>query len=588
MKKFGLVLFVTLLSIGPVAAQDALLVDLRDLSPRELAVNAFRLDRAQSVEIEAVGARQRDGSSWFFDDRPGHDHWPADAWILDAHTREVVWSLRGSDTDERKGLHTFIGSLELAAGVYEAYFASYVATSVFSGNLRGVTRLVGARGYDDGDHRYRGPFVDGGEFRDFRLLVRGAGSRLDYDDVLGERETFLGSAIVRLDGSSDNLVREAGFQLDSTMELEIYANGEADSGETYDYGWIIDADSGRRVWTMDWRETDYAGGAEKNRFVRRTLKLPAGRYAAFFMTDGSHSPEEWNTVPGYDPAFWGLTIRTTRPGDAANVRLFDYERVPDDRVFVSLVRARDNDMLSHGFTLTRDMDVRVFAMGEGVGNDMVDYGWILEAGTRRPVWTMDYRDTEHAGGALKNRVVDTIIHLEAGDYLAYYVTDGSHSFDDWNSSRPMDGEFWGLTLSSASGPLEMSAIRPYDPRNHPGILARISDARDSVNRRERFTLDKTTRVGIRVQGEGSGGDMYDYGWIEDAESGRVIWEMTYRMTEHAGGASKNRRFDGSMVLEPGTYTIHYRTDGSHSFNDWNSTPPHDRSLWGIEVVVDEQ
>jgi len=28
-------------------------------------------------------------------------------------------------------------------------------------------------------------------------------------------------------------------------------------------------------------------------------------------------------------------------------------------------------------------------------------------------------------------------------------------------------------------------------------------------------------------------------------------------------------------------------DGSHSFNDWNSTPPTDAAFWGIEVWIDE-
>ena len=64
--------------------------------------------------------------------------------------------------------------------------------------------------------------------------------------------------------------------------------------------------------------------------------------------------------------------------------------------------------------------------------------------------------------------------------------------------------------------------------------------------------------------------MVDYGWIEDAKSGRRVWEMTYRMTEHAGGAKKNRRFDGVIRLPAGEYVLRYETDGSHSFGDWNA------------------
>ncbi len=79
--------------------------------------------------------------------------------------------------------------------------------------------------------------------------------------------------------------------------------------------------------------------------------------------------------------------------------------------------------------------------------------------------------------------------------------------------------------------------------------------------------------------------MYDYGWIEDASTGKVVWEMTYRMTEHAGGARKNRVYDGMIVLPAGKYTVFYETDGSHAFNDWNDDPPDDPTSWGITVSL---
>ena len=40
---------------------------------------------------------------------------------------------------------------------------------------------------------------------------------------------------------------------------------------------------------------------------------------------------------------------------------------------------------------------------------------------------MRYDDTEPAGGDAKNRLVDRVVHLEAGDYTVYFVTDDSHS-----------------------------------------------------------------------------------------------------------------------------------------------------------------
>ncbi|MFQ5770315.1 MAG: hypothetical protein ACE5HX_07250, partial [bacterium] len=88
-------------------------------------------------------------------------------------------------------------------------------------------------------------------------------------------------------------------------------------------------------------------------------------------------------------------------------------------------------------------------------------------------------------------------------------------------------------------------------------------------------------------GEGTDGRMFDYGWIEDAEQRKVVWEMTYRKTNHAGGAKKNRLFDDTIFLKKGEYIVYYETDDSHSYNDWNSAPPYDPVNWGITVYLVE-
>ena len=54
------------------------------------------------------------------------------------------------------------------------------------------------------------------------------------------------------------------------------------------------------------------------------------------------------------------------------------------------------------------------------------------------VWRMTYSDTDHAGGARKNRVFDRILRIPAGEYRLVYQSDGSHSFGDCNMSPPDD------------------------------------------------------------------------------------------------------------------------------------------------------
>ncbi len=85
-------------------------------------------------------------------------------------------------------------------------------------------------------------------------------------------------------------------------------------------------------------------------------------------------------------------------------------------------------------------------------------------------------------------------------------------------------------------------------------------------------------------GEGSGGDMYDYGFIKNMDTGKIIWEMDYRNSEHGGGARKNREFNETMMLEKGTYRVYFETDGSHSYRRWNDDPPSNQELWGITVL----
>ena len=76
--------------------------------------------------------------------------------------------------------------------------------------------------------------------------------------------------------------------------------------------------------------------------------------------------------------------------------------------------------------------------------------------------------------------------------------------------------------------------------------------------------------------------MFDYGWIENSD-GSNVWAMLFDQTEPAGGAQKNRMFDGVITLPAGTYVLRYNSDPSHSHFDWNDDPPDDPESWGITV-----
>jgi hypothetical protein len=583
-----LALLLLLLAQAPTAAAPQVLVDIRVLSPREHRVSAFVLGSPQDVSISAVGAepwpdrlRMHDNAHFQDDEQTT---WPAAAWILDARTRAVVWDLRAVDTKrESNGLRRFAGSVRLPAGTYEAHYASYPGTfPSFPNSIGSFQDLVrlGRRA------RNGGPYVEKGLYKEFALSIQsaaGAAARVASDSALkAARRVFTSSAIATVVPERRATARQ-GFALTRPTSVEVYAIGELTPEGESDYGWIMDVATRKRVWAMSYVDTDPAGGAAKNRVAHETLRLKPGRYVAYFVSDDSHDPEEWNGVPATDPEFWGLMLRVADPAARAAVKPFEYQPVPEGQTIVSLIELGNDEQRSAGFALKRAMDVHIYAIGEG-NRDMVDYGWIIDADTHQRVWTMAPDNTVPAGGSEKNRLFDGKVHLTPGNYLVYYRTDGSHAYDDWNAAPPAEARYWGVSLYPESGRLNPADIGPFarTGRGSGTALAQLLDMGDNDDARTTFRLTAETRLRIYAVGEGRDHNMFDYGWIED-EHGRRVWEMDFEHTEPAGGADKNRMFEGVITLPAGTYVLRYSSDGSHSHADWNDDPPDDPESWGISV-----
>jgi hypothetical protein len=559
----------------------------------DLQVAGFELSRGGTVTVDAVGRGDRDGyREWGWvkdmvgqwgDEDDEEEMLDVYAWILDAETREPVWVMLGGDTDRHersRTLREIRDEVDLDPGRYELYFYSghgWLANleEDRSGKSRKEYRRMN-RELDD--------VVDDLEACYVSLSSNEIGkSDLRSVDVTGD----LPDALIRMNRLGDGELRKAGFTLSKSTSVRVYAHTEYQLGShnAADFGWIVDADSGKRVWDMSDRRGRRAGGGRKNRLIDRDVRLDAGRYILYFGTDDSHSYEQFNVNPPYDPLNWGVTLLPGRDFDAAAFSTFD----PPDRgrPLIDFSRARDGDYYEQAFRLARDADVEIYGLGEAEDDGwyFYDYGWIADAKTGETVWEMDDRNSYPAGGAEKNRLVDETVHMPAGTYVAYYVTDDSHSYEDWNDAAPFDPEAWGMRIypsgTTSSGDFELVDRATVDAQS--GALARIVRVGDNAHERERFTLDEDTEVEIYALGEGSGGDMYDYGYIRDRDSRRIVWEMDYRDTEHAGGASKNRMVRTRITLPAGDYEVVYETDGSHSFEGWNARRPDDPSSWGITV-----
>jgi len=94
----------------------------------------------------------------------------------------------------------------------------------------------------------------------------------------------------------------------------------------------------------------------------------------------------------------------------------------------------------------KDTKIRILGLGEGTHEEMDDYGFIKNMDSGEIVWKMRYRDSEHGGGARKNRAFNESLVLEKGNYRLYFETDGSHSYARWNDDPPINQELWGITV----------------------------------------------------------------------------------------------------------------------------------------------
>ncbi|UCG52743.1 MAG: hypothetical protein JSW58_04110 [Candidatus Latescibacterota bacterium] len=571
------VLIVGLLVIvlaAPVVAQEEVLIRIEQLDVAEIKLGGFILDRNQEVSIEAVGFRDRG---------IGRDFRFSNAWILDAESRKVVWTLREADSERlSKHLREYTDEAKLSKGRYEVYYSTYPSHWYGSRDveINGFGDLVSRimEGIFDKDFNYR-------DFRravdEFYIVVRGNGNPLSGQKVREFHNSLKENAFISLTALENDHYESIGLTLERPMDLQIYAIGEITRDGNYDYCWITDTRKHEKVWKFEYENSAHAGGAKKNRVFKGAVSLPKGTYAVYCATDDSHAFDRWNSPPPHDPFFWGVVIQPADPKMAEHIRTFEHEHIAEQNAIVEITRLGDDEMESQGFTIKRPMRLRVYAIGEGGESEMYDFSWIVDAETREPVWEMEPDLTEHAGGASKNRVFEGIIELEPGNYIAYAVTDDSHSYRDWNASPPHDQERWGITIVVVEG--ERGDVVEYSEDQDRSILARIVGVGNNSHKNESFELADDVKVRIYAIGEGSRGEMYDYAWIENSETGDVVWEMTYRMTDHAGGAKKNRLFNGTLVLEAGEYIVHYESDGSHSFRRWNASPPADAMSWGVTV-----
>jgi len=578
----GIISFVvicTFFVVGATAVRaESVIVDFRNFYEGDLAVDGFELDNKTRIDIDIIGAQLKNSDDMY-----------AYGWILDAASREPVWVLKAEDTkrfDSDKNVRQYEGEITLPAGKYEAYYYAgqpyyYDGLEIKIDDLEEAINIIQDI-FGEGKDREKYYSED---IKDLMMIIKapeGSFKKFNPVDELSRK------TIVDFLRPGDDYYESKGFTLKKDMPVKIIATGEYFSSDRVfvDYGWIINADTREKVWMMDKWNTSWAGGGRKNRSFIGQIDLKKGNYIAYFVTDDSHSFGKWNVMPPYDPLHYGMVIAPVKESDLNSTAEFtdDYS----EPVIIQMTRVRDDEYRYKGFSLKKETRLHIVALGEyGSLDEFVDYGWIENIDDNEIVWNMTGENTEHAGGAAKNRRFDGIITLPPGNYMVYYVSDDSHSYRDWNASAPFEQKMWGITVYGAGKDFDEKSVTTFDemPEDSNRLVSLVGVG-DDEDVHQSFVMQKTGNIHIFALGEGKDGQMFDYGWIENASSGEVIWEMTYRKTRHAGGGSKNRMVDTHITLEAGTYIAYYVTDGSHSFPDFNTSRPDRPHMWGITITRD--
>lgn len=394
------------------------------------------------------------------------------------------------------------------------------------------------------------------------------------------------------------------FQASAPARLGVYALGEID-GSQMDYGWIENVVTDERVWEMTLENTGHAGGWSVNRVFDDTLSVQSGIYRVVYKTDPRQSWNDWVGNPPYDPAAWGVSLSAVPPAVVS-----EFDPLSSRRPLIELTRVRDDERRLAQFRVHQPVQLAAYAVGEIGESGRYDWAWLRNNDAEEHVWEMTWAESRQSGDHNSNRAELAFFVLEPGTYSLGYETDDSHAYDSWRHGRPEHPERWGVSLFPVADGVDSTIVEVLDyerisltnddvsdapePPEPPSPAAELPDlpgaalvTLSGIGNEERmamaFSLAERSQLHVSAVGEISISGRYDYGWIENAETGEIVWEMNWQNTTPAGGADRNRRYDGTITLDAGDYVAHYRSDFSHAFGDFGDEPPNHPQSWGIRI-----
>ncbi|GMQ83099.1 MAG: hypothetical protein BMS9Abin05_2577 [Rhodothermia bacterium] len=547
-----------------------------DMSTGKLYRTGLQVDRETEAVISIVAAFENDSDS-----APLATY----GWILESESRDLIWSTDPASLIRDGVLGAAIDTIRMVPGSYEVFYTTLGPTenSIDDAPFLGLTPYWTNR---ESSWNMSIREVDPGS--NSRMLIRTSESRLKK--MVFEKEFWTTGPV------SERGTHPFLFRILQPVKLNVYAVGEMCSPDC-DYGWIEDARSGEKVWRMEWENTVPAGGAESNRMFYGALDLSPGVYRAVYRSYGSHSVSNWQANPPYNPDGWGMTLYGVSEDD-----IVEFDPWISSEPFVLLTEVGNNEHEMVQFTVTDSISVLVSALGEITARGaLYDYGWVEDNASGVTLWKMSRENSLYAGGDNTNRIETAFLDLGPGEYTVHFKTDGGHAYNNWSLSKPSFPNRWGVALFDVDYPAGADRVSVFHstrdsdkvdasdigaetgPIELGELLVRLERVGNDADLFDSFKLDSDQEVYIVAQGEITTGGRWDYGWIESNNSGERIWELTLRNSTSAGGADRNRRFDGWISLEKGSYTARFTSDLSHAYADFGDEAPDNAEEWGIRI-----
>jgi len=261
--------------------------------------------------------------------------------------------------------------------------------------------------------------------------------------------------------------------------------------------------------------------------------------------------------------------------------------------FLQMTDLDNKQLYAKAFEVKEATSLRIDVRG-AFENDATDaplaaYGWIVDAVTGEPVWTMP--DTRAHPQDILTTVQDQI-DIAPGRYVAYFTALGPNP-ESWD-----DDSFLGLSphwkhyrdkfhmVLDTDGNASESADRTVQLDDHENLLWSVHGVGDRMRETVFLRTLSTTPIYVQATAEWCSTEC-DVAKITDLETGRDVWELTRENSEPAGGWEANRLFNGVVMLEPGVFQAEFRTDRRHDAGRWIANPPWVPAKWGMSLRTDE-